>query len=104
MLGRQKSKRRVFNYIPRYYNQRNQKLINNRFGDSRFAEVYLKKKARGTNEEKTSENLSFSDHRKHSSYSRKKLPVNVLFLLVMVMLLVLLTYLLTSETFGILYK
>lgn len=91
---------RKFNYIPRYYDKKNNDLIYNRIGDGKFAQNYVRKKKMHNNEALDNEKrIDFSSYRVRAKRSKASPQFNVMVILVALMLLIAIMWIITNPDF-----
>ena len=66
-----------FNYIPRYFDQKNQNVIYRNIGDGQFAQNYIQKKYSSAEGGMKNTRIDFSSYRNKSKMTRKKSFLNL---------------------------
>jgi|SRR5690554_8142855 len=93
-------KTRRFNYIPRYYDKKNNDLIYNRIGDGKFAQNYVRKKKMRKNEDLEEEKrIDFSSYRVRPNRSRDASKFSVTIIFISIMILMAIIWLITNPNF-----
>ena len=96
---------RKFNYIPRFYDTKNNDLVNRRLNDSKFAQAYVRKKKMAREEMLEEEKrIDFSSYKIRSKRSKRSPQFNTFLILVGLLLILLVLWLITTPGFTNIFE